>query len=249
LPEAHFLYVKADGTQELRKFLKTEPLESDSRIAVLEEQVATLVKAATPTPIEAVVAVTKETKTKRISGKDLPASDFAYVGDSEKTDTWKFPVHDAAHVRNALARFNQSKGIPVAEKSKVRGRIVSAAKKHGVDVASEQEKVAAIQSAMRKAVRIYVNEHYKTVGPHIELLDHELGKLAKGMGEVSGLAHAIDNLAYLFHAVCCEQEWEGDDDSDLPELLAANISEITKTLIEMVDEETRELIQQIKARA
>ena len=34
----------------------------------------------------------------------LPASAFAYI---DPTGKRKLPIHDAAHVRNALARFNR----------------------------------------------------------------------------------------------------------------------------------------------
>ena len=46
----------------------------------------------------------------------------------------KLPIHDAAHVRNALARFNQTKGLTPAEKSTAMARIRRAAKKFGIDV-------------------------------------------------------------------------------------------------------------------
>lgn len=81
----------------------------------------------------------EETKTKRKGGKDLHASDFAYVGDSQDPSTWKLPIHDAAHARNALARFNQTQGIPSDEKAAVLAKIKRAAKKFGVDVSERAE--------------------------------------------------------------------------------------------------------------
>lgn len=78
--------------------------------------------------------VEKAAKTKSVGGTELPSSAFAYVGDPEDTSTWKLPVHDASHARNALARFNQTEGIPSGEKAKVHAKIVAAAQKHGVDV-------------------------------------------------------------------------------------------------------------------
>lgn len=84
--------------------------------------------------------VKKDGKTKRVAGEDLKASSFAYVGDPDKTETWKLPVHDASHVRNALARFDQTEGIPEDEKAKVKAKIDAAAEKFGVEVG---EKAAA----------------------------------------------------------------------------------------------------------
>jgi hypothetical protein len=46
----------------------------------------------------------------------------------------KEPIHDAAHVRNAIARFNQVQGVTDAERDAAWERIRSAAKKHGVDL-------------------------------------------------------------------------------------------------------------------
>ncbi len=46
----------------------------------------------------------------------------------------KEPIHDAAHVRNAIARFNQVQGVTDAERDEAWKRIKAAAKKHGVEV-------------------------------------------------------------------------------------------------------------------
>src|SRR5499427_5153612 len=70
---------------------------------------------------------------------DLPDSDFAYIEPGGKKDSSgrtvprelrHFPVHDAAHVRDALARAPQS---PFGEKAMP--KIRAAAKKFGVEVA------------------------------------------------------------------------------------------------------------------
>ena len=46
----------------------------------------------------------------------------------------KEPIHAAAHVRNAIARFNKLEGVSEEEKDAAWKRIKTAAKKHGVDV-------------------------------------------------------------------------------------------------------------------
>ena len=46
----------------------------------------------------------------------------------------KEPIHDAAHVRNAIARFNQVRDVSDDERDAAWRRIKAAAKKHGVDV-------------------------------------------------------------------------------------------------------------------
>jgi len=46
----------------------------------------------------------------------------------------KEPIHDAAHVRNAIARFMQVKGVTDAERDAAWKRIRAAAKKHQVEL-------------------------------------------------------------------------------------------------------------------
>jgi hypothetical protein len=46
----------------------------------------------------------------------------------------KEPLTDARHVRNAIARFDQVEGVSDAERDKAWKRILSAAKRHDVEV-------------------------------------------------------------------------------------------------------------------
>ena len=59
---------------------------------------------------------------------DIPGREFAFPKQEKE------PIHDAAHVRNAIARFNQVEGVSEAEKDEAWKRIKIAAKKFGVDV-------------------------------------------------------------------------------------------------------------------
>ena len=153
-----------------------------------------------------------------------------------------------SHIRNALARFNQTQGIPSGERARVHARIVAAAKKHGIDVSEEKEKLAATFTIMRKAVRRYINQRLdKIVSRRILDLDLSLGQLNKGMMEVSRMAFAIQDIVCLFHCICMEQEWEGDADSKQPAMLAENVESLIGTLLEMVDEETKEISEEVQA--
>lgn len=71
-------------------------------------------------------------KTKSVGGKEYGASTFAYVGDPQDTSTWHLPIPDEAHVRDALARFDQAQ-VPAADKAKVARKLIAAAKKYGID--------------------------------------------------------------------------------------------------------------------
>ena len=46
----------------------------------------------------------------------------------------KEPLEDASHVRNAIARFDQVKGVSDHERDEAWSRIKRAANKHGVEV-------------------------------------------------------------------------------------------------------------------
>ena len=91
-------------------------------------------------------------KTKKKGGKDLHASDFAFVGDAQDPTTWKLRVHDEAHAKNTLARFSKTQGIPPAQKEQVWKRIVAAAKKFGVQVTEQNSLRAGMSHDLVQAV-------------------------------------------------------------------------------------------------
>ena len=59
----------------------------------------------------------------------LPDSAFAYV---DSTGRRRLPINDASHVRNALARFEQTAFEDAAARERARQRLLRAAKKHGI---------------------------------------------------------------------------------------------------------------------
>lgn len=59
---------------------------------------------------------------------ELPSIEFAFQTQRKE------PLEDANHIRNAIARFNQVAGVSNAERDVAWRRILSAAKKYGVDV-------------------------------------------------------------------------------------------------------------------
>jgi class 3 adenylate cyclase len=68
----------------------------------------------------------------KLSAKErarLPDSAFAYV---DSRGQRRLPIHDAAHVRNALARFSQVAFEDEAARDRARTRLLMAAKKHGI---------------------------------------------------------------------------------------------------------------------
>jgi class 3 adenylate cyclase len=59
----------------------------------------------------------------------LPDSAFAYVDSAGKR---RLPIHDEAHVRNALARFNRVLFEDDVARDRARTRLLKAAKRHGI---------------------------------------------------------------------------------------------------------------------
>jgi hypothetical protein len=61
----------------------------------------------------------------------LPDERFAFP------EQRKEPLTDAAHVRNAIARFDQVEGVTDAERDRAWRRITAAATKHGIEVEAD----------------------------------------------------------------------------------------------------------------
>jgi len=62
---------------------------------------------------------------------DLRKDQFAYV---DKDGGEHLPIHDESHVRNAIARFNQTDFESKTAKEEARKKILRAAERHGIDI-------------------------------------------------------------------------------------------------------------------
>jgi uncharacterized protein DUF6582 len=80
--------------------------------------------------------------------KSMPKAVFAYV---DANGEGHLPLNDESHVRNAMARFNQTAFPSVTAKEHARRKINAAARKHGIEV-SKDDNVAKPAHALR-AVR------------------------------------------------------------------------------------------------
>ena len=72
---------------------------------------------------------------------------FAYV---DRNGEGRLPINDEGHVRNAIARFNQTEFESKAAKERARRKILSAAERHGIDVA-EDSNIAKTTRSLRAA--------------------------------------------------------------------------------------------------
>ena len=61
----------------------------------------------------------------------LSKRQFAYI---DKDGGEHLPIHDESHVRNAMARFNQTDFESKSAKEAARRKILAAARRHGIDV-------------------------------------------------------------------------------------------------------------------
>ena len=64
----------------------------------------------------------------------LRSNQFAYV-DSKGGE--HLPINDESHVRNAMARWNQTEFESATAKEEARRKIVGAAKRHGIEVSDD----------------------------------------------------------------------------------------------------------------
>jgi len=83
----------------------------------------------------------------------LPDSAFAYIDSHGKR---RLPIHDAAHVRNALARFSQVAFEDEGARDKARTRLLRAAKKHEI-VLSFDRPVLIINGDADRLTQIITN--------------------------------------------------------------------------------------------
>lgn len=86
------------------------------------------------------MATLSETGRKHIARKN-----FAYI---DKRGGEHLPIHDEEHVRNAIARFNQTAFESAEAKERARRKILAAAKRFGIEVA-KNDKIAKAAGAAR----------------------------------------------------------------------------------------------------
>jgi hypothetical protein len=88
----------------------------------------------------------REAQSERAHGKDVPKTgEGMSTAEENRLEDAEFafpkerkePLSDAAHVRNAIARFDQVEGVTDAERDRAWKRIGAAAKKFDVEVSAD----------------------------------------------------------------------------------------------------------------
>ena len=81
----------------------------------------------------------------------LRDSQFAYI---DRKGEEHLPINDASHVRNAIARFNQTGFESMAAKERARRKILNAAERHGIEVDKDdniRKSTRSLRAASTKA--------------------------------------------------------------------------------------------------
>jgi hypothetical protein len=66
----------------------------------------------------------------------LRRGQFAYV---DRSGGEHLPINDDAHIRNAMARWNQTDFQSATAKERARQKIVGAARRHGIEVSKDSQ--------------------------------------------------------------------------------------------------------------
>ena len=95
--------------------------------------------------------------------QELPDSSFAYVKEVKGKKVRRFPIYDEVHVKNALARLPQAKGLSTAEKAGIKAKVLRKAKSLGMKDLIERHKSEAcftyedVTSFMDEVTQTYAN--------------------------------------------------------------------------------------------
>lgn len=134
----------------------------------------------------------------------LPDSAFAYVDSQGKR---RLPINDAAHVRNALSRFNQVQFEDEAARDRARLRLLNAAKKHGVVPIGFISAQLQPLSRLPKGHVTFLLTDIEGSTTLVERLDARYGKLVSAVRQAmrratrSAGGHEIDARGDEFFAV------------------------------------------------
>jgi hypothetical protein len=81
------------------------------------------------------------------SREKLRSNQFAYV---DRKGGEHLPINDESHIRNAMARWNQTEFESQAAKERARKKIVAAAEREGIEI-DQDDKIAHPTRSLRAA--------------------------------------------------------------------------------------------------
>jgi len=92
------------------------------------------------------IEIAREVREERAHGEDVPrTSEGLTTAEKDRLADAEFafprerkePIHDAEHVRNAIARFDQVEGVTDEERDEAWQRIQAAARKYDIDMGED----------------------------------------------------------------------------------------------------------------
>jgi len=144
-------------------------------------------------PFELAKVTDFETKRKEMG---MSPSQF-YAIPKDPPSASKLPIFDEAHVRAAMARFNQMQGVTPAEKASAARKIASAAKKYGIDVGEFKKFLSNNSLNELNEDTMAQNEDANT-----DVVKYDLdGFLAKLSAEVESLKEMFGSAALQIEAL------------------------------------------------
>jgi HK97 family phage prohead protease len=150
--------------------------------------------------------------------RKLKDSDFAYVNGKER----KLPIFDAAHVRNALARFSQTE-LPSSAKAAVWRKILTAARKFNIKVNDKkktQKSTDGISLEKFQGVLTYLDIQKDYTSGIYELLAQMRADLKNHMDndneEEAELNETLEDMASDINEIK-EEESEEEDEEEVGE--------------------------------
>jgi hypothetical protein len=123
-------------------------------------------------------------ETKSVDGESLTAECFLIVGDAKDSSTWKLPYkfstdeRTASHLKNALSRFNQLKGVDDEAKQKAWRKLTKLCKKFDIDVNEKNSRRWGITAAQLVDLRDAT-------------ADDENDELAESLEYLMSIAHQV----------------------------------------------------------
>lgn len=120
-----------------------------------------------------------------------------YAAPRDPPSSSSLPIFDAAHTRNAMARFNQTKFISLGEKAKAKGKIMSAAKKFGIKISDKFKSLEDSNSSIEENIELEGGQNKDMVEKTVEKKDELSQKVDDLSGQVKELMEKLSKLVSL----------------------------------------------------
>lgn len=219
-PEAQFTVIKADNSQEMRKFVSTTDDEAlfqwaDANADALEK-------------------IARRKNVDPSEGKDKYGNDADFADPTNK----KYPLNDAKHIRAAWSYIHMPKNADkysAADRKTIESRIV-AAWKNKID----QNGPPSAEKFMSVAEGLAKRADAQALAKVANELIYER-PMQKGLYAVSQFACLLEQLACMADGQDNEDAAEGDD-SKMGATLRAALKPLAAAFVQMANEETNEAL-------